>query len=102
MGPFAVWTITGKPVASAPEVDVLGGGSLVVVVDCVVDTAVVVVTGVSAVADHDPHPATTSAVAAIAGRILRDKPMLLSLEEPYWMRRDPSSEGSSHTGGKAS
>ena len=79
MGPFAVSTVTGKPVGSARVVDGLDGGSLVVVVDCVPAATVVVVAGVYAVADDDPHPATTSANAAIATRIIEDKRMLLSL-----------------------
>ena len=101
--PLAVSTVTGNPTTSMAVVKGLE------VVDApaedgasVAETEADVVAGVSAVADEEPHAATTSAIAEIAVRVLVDKKMLLSLEEPSWLRHNPSSEGVSHTGGKAS
>jgi hypothetical protein len=92
--PFAVSTVTGNPAAPVAEgLDVAG---------TLAETGADVVAAVSAVADEEPHAATTSAIAAMAVKVLVDKKMLLSLEEPSWLRHDPSSEGVSHTGGKAS
>ena len=101
--PLVVSIVTGKSAASPTVVDEPAVGGMVVVdVGAVVDTGASVVAGVSAVAEEEPHAAATSATAATAARILVDKKMLLSLEEASQMRRDPSSEGASHTGGKAS
>jgi hypothetical protein len=92
-GPLAVVIVTGNPPWSARARVLVGVDEIVVESDCVVVVVgTAVVAGVSAVADEAAHavarnPMPATMLINLGGMVL------LSLEEPSWKRRYPSSEG---------